>query len=94
MTPFFKLKAIRQLLAAAFIDQVAVRKDLIQKNASGGQFSTAKGVPYAAVGVPGDVFIHPMSVLANRPPPDYLVFSEIVQTSRTWIKGLLPPLQN
>lgn len=83
-----QLKAIRQLLTAAFIDQVAVRKDLIQKNANGGQFSTSKGVPYAAVGVPGDVFIHPVSVLANRPPPDYIVFSEIVQTSRTWIKGL------
>ncbi|KAG2151417.1 P-loop containing nucleoside triphosphate hydrolase protein [Suillus clintonianus] len=83
-----QLKAIRQLLAAAFIDQVAVRKDLIQNNSSGSQFSTAKGVPYAAVGVSGDVFIHPMSVLANRPPPDYLVFSEVVQTSRTWIKGL------
>jgi ATP-dependent RNA helicase DHX37/DHR1 len=83
-----QLKAIRQLLAAAFIDQVAVRKDLIQKNASGGKFSTAKGVPYAAVGVSEDVFIHPMSVLANRPPPDYLVFSEVVRTSRTWIKGL------
>ncbi|KAG1882630.1 P-loop containing nucleoside triphosphate hydrolase protein [Suillus subluteus] len=83
-----QLKAIRQLLAAAFIDQVAVRKDLIQKSASGGKFSTAKGVPYAAVGVSGDVFIHPTSVLANRPPPDYLVFSEVVQTSRTWIKGL------
>ncbi|KAG1801054.1 P-loop containing nucleoside triphosphate hydrolase protein [Suillus variegatus] len=83
-----QIKAIRQLLAAAFIDQVAVRKDLIQKNSSGRQFSTAKGVPYAAVGVPGDVFIHPTSVLANRPPPDYLVFSEVVQTSRTWIKGL------
>ncbi|KAG1772266.1 P-loop containing nucleoside triphosphate hydrolase protein [Suillus occidentalis] len=80
--------AIRQLLTAAFIDQVAVRKDLIQKNAHGGQFSTSKGVPYAAVGVSGDVFIHPVSVLANRPPPDYVVFSEIVQTSRTWIKGL------
>ncbi|KAG2155816.1 P-loop containing nucleoside triphosphate hydrolase protein [Suillus bovinus] len=83
-----QLKAIRQLLAAAFIDQVAVRKDLIQKNTSGKQFSTAKGVPYAAVGVPEDVFIHPTSVLMNRPPPDYLVFSEVVQTSRTWIKGL------
>ncbi|KAG1852016.1 P-loop containing nucleoside triphosphate hydrolase protein [Suillus tomentosus] len=83
-----QLKAIRQLLAAAFIDQVAVRKDLIQENSSGKQFSTTKGVPYAAVGVPGDVFIHPTSVLANRSPPDYLVFSEVVQTSRTWIKGL------
>ncbi|KAG1742366.1 P-loop containing nucleoside triphosphate hydrolase protein [Suillus paluster] len=83
-----QLKAIRQLLTAAFIDQVAVRKDLIQDNSSGRQFSTAKGVPYAAVGISGDVFIHPTSVLADRPPPDYLVFSEVVQTSRTWIKGL------
>ncbi|OAX44313.1 P-loop containing nucleoside triphosphate hydrolase protein [Rhizopogon vinicolor AM-OR11-026] len=83
-----QLKAIRQLLTAAFIDQVAVRKDLIKNNSSGMQFSTAKGVPYAAVGVSEDVFIHPSSVLANSTPPDYLIFSEVVKTSRTWIKGL------
>jgi len=65
-----------------------VRKDLIKNNSSGMQFSTAKGVPYAAVGVSEDVFIHPSSVLANSTPPDYLIFSEVVKTSRTWVKGL------
>jgi ATP-dependent RNA helicase DHX37/DHR1 len=65
-----------------------MRKDLIKSNSSGTQLSTAKGVPYAAVGVSEDVFIHPTSVLANRTPPDYLVFSDVVKTSRTWIKGL------
>lgn len=84
-----QLKALRQLLAAAFIDQVAVRKDLVEKKfATGVQFSTAKGVPYRALGVPEDVFIHPSSILWQRSPPDYLVFTEIVRTTKPWLKGL------
>ncbi|KAF9242610.1 P-loop containing nucleoside triphosphate hydrolase protein [Melanogaster broomeanus] len=67
-----QLKVIRQLLAAAFIDQVAVRKDLAQKKtATGVQYTTTKGVPYKALGVEEDVFIHPSSVLSQRSPPDY-----------------------
>jgi len=84
-----QLKVLRQLLAAAFIDQVAVRKELAQKkSATGIQYSTAKGVPYRVMGVQEDVFIHPSSVLAQKVPPDYIVFTEIVRTTRPWLKGL------
>jgi ATP-dependent RNA helicase DHX37/DHR1 len=85
------LKVLRQLLAAAFIDQVAVRKDLVQKKAATGvQYSTTKGVPYRAMGVHEDVYIHPSSVLSQSSPPDYIVFTEIVRATKPWLKGLVP----
>lgn len=84
-----QLKVLRQLLTAAFIDQIAVRKDLVEKkSATGTQFSTAKGVPYRALGISEDVFIHPSSVLSQRSPPDYLTFTEIIRTTKPWLKGL------
>lgn len=97
-----QLKVLRQLLAAGFIDQVAVRKDRVEQTSSAGvKYSTSKGVPYKALGVSEDVFIHPSSVLANAAPPEYVVFSELVRTSRVWIKGVtvinpawLPSLAN
>ncbi|KAG6334080.1 hypothetical protein ID866_5012 [Astraeus odoratus] len=84
-----KLKVLRQLLTAAFIDQVAVRSDLVvKKSATGVQLSTAKGVAYRALGIAEDVFIHPSSILSQRPPPDYVVFTEVVRTTKPWLKGL------
>ncbi|CAK5262755.1 unnamed protein product [Mycena citricolor] len=86
-----QLKVLRQLLTAGFIDQVAVRKDRLDKSGSGGsgaQYTTAKGVAYRAMGINEDVFIHPSSVLFNVSPPEYVVFSEVVRTSRLWIKGV------
>ncbi|THH12553.1 hypothetical protein EW146_g7588 [Bondarzewia mesenterica] len=83
-----QLKVLRQLLAAGFIDQVAVRNDLIRKDAaSGNQYATASGVPYQAMGIEEDVYIHPSSVLATVSPPDFIVFHEVVRTSRVWLKG-------
>ncbi|KAJ7780656.1 P-loop containing nucleoside triphosphate hydrolase protein [Mycena maculata] len=97
-----QLKVLRQLLAAGFIDQVAVRKDRVEQTSSAGvKYSTSKGVPYKALGVSEDVFIHPCSVLANTEPPEYVVFSELIRTTRVWIKGVtvinptwLPSLAN
>lgn len=83
-----QLKILRQLLAAAFIDQVAVRKDRVQNSSiSGVQFASTKGVPYRALGVQEDVFIHPSSILASNAPPEYIIFSEIIRTSKPWMKG-------
>ncbi|KAG6371399.1 hypothetical protein JVT61DRAFT_9407 [Boletus reticuloceps] len=68
---------------------LAVRKDHVQKKSTTGvQYSTAKGVPYRAMGVEEDVFIHPSSVLSQRSPPDYIIFTEIVKTTKPWLKGL------
>lgn len=83
-----QLKVLRQLLTAGFIDQVAVRKDRVEQTSSAGvQYATSKGVAYKALGISEDVFIHPSSVLANAPPPEYVVFHEVVRTSRVWLKG-------
>jgi ATP-dependent RNA helicase DHX37/DHR1 len=88
-----QIKILRQLLASAFIDQVAVRKDLVSSEAaSGSKFATANNVAYQAVDIDEDVFIHPSSLLANRPPPEYVVFSEVIRTSRIWMKGTLTRL--
>ncbi|KAH9065425.1 P-loop containing nucleoside triphosphate hydrolase protein [Lactarius vividus] len=84
-----QLRVLRQLLTSSFIDQVAVRKELIDKNsATGAQRTTAKGVPYQALGISEDVYIHPSSVLATNSPPDFVVYHEVVRTSRIWLKGL------
>ncbi|KAI9465501.1 P-loop containing nucleoside triphosphate hydrolase protein [Lactarius psammicola] len=84
-----QLRVLRQLLTSSFIDQVAVRKELVDKNsATGAQRTTAKGVPYRALGISEDVYIHPSSVLAMASPPDFVVYHEVVRTSRIWLKGL------
>ncbi|KAJ3895464.1 P-loop containing nucleoside triphosphate hydrolase protein [Lentinula edodes] len=84
-----QIKVLRQLLTAAFIDQVAVRKDRIDKNAASGvQYASAQGVAYKALGITEDVFIHPSSVLFKNTPPEYLIFNEVVRTSQVWLKGL------
>ncbi|TFK74875.1 P-loop containing nucleoside triphosphate hydrolase protein [Pluteus cervinus] len=84
-----QLKVLKQLITAGFIDQVAVRNDRIdQSSSTGNQYATSKGVPYKAMGIEEDVFIHPSSVLSSGPPPEYLVFHEVVRTSHVWIKGL------
>jgi ATP-dependent RNA helicase DHX37/DHR1 len=89
-TNFLQLKVIRQILCAGFIDQVAVRKDLVTKSSSlGNKFETTKGVAYKALGVPEDVFIHPSSSLSSSAPPDFVVFGEVVSTSKVWIKSKL-----
>ncbi|KAF8635912.1 hypothetical protein AX15_000090 [Amanita polypyramis BW_CC] len=84
-----QIKVLRQLVTAAFIDQVAVRKDRVDKTApSGAQYANSRGVPYRAIGVTEDVFIHPSCVLIGKPPPEYVVFHEVVRTTRVWLKGL------
>jgi len=87
-----QIKILKQLVTAAFIDQVAARKDLVESNhSSGAQHSNSRGVPYRAIGIPEDVFIHPSSVLSYRSPPDYIVFQEVVRTTRIFIKGMFQP---
>ncbi|AFR97931.1 ATP-dependent RNA helicase DHX37/DHR1 [Cryptococcus neoformans C23] len=82
-----QLKVLRQILAAGFIDQVAVREDLVLKK--GVSYESTRGVAYRAVGLGSEpVFIHPSSALFHRAPPDFVVFSEIVRTSKPWMKGV------
>jgi ATP-dependent RNA helicase DHX37/DHR1 len=81
---------LRQVITSCFVDQVAVRKELVEKDsATGVQRTNAKGVPYRALGISEDVFIHPSSVLATTSPPDYVVYHEVVRTGKVWLKGLI-----
>lgn len=84
-----QLKVLRQLVTAAFIDQVAVRKDLIFPGQApdGSKFASTRGIAYRAVGVDEDVFIHPSSTLFHGPPPECVVYQELVRTSRLFIRG-------
>ncbi|KDQ11408.1 hypothetical protein BOTBODRAFT_177247 [Botryobasidium botryosum FD-172 SS1] len=82
-----QLKVLRQLIASAFIDQVAIRKDLVDKT-GGSKFASARGVPYQAMGISEDVYIHPSSVVFHNQPPEFVVFQEVVRTNRVWIKSL------
>jgi ATP-dependent RNA helicase DHX37/DHR1 len=78
-------------MTAGFLDQVAVRKDLVDKRHSTGiQYTSSRGVVYKALGISDDVFIHPSSLLFNAAPPDYLIFQDVVQTSRLYLKGKVP----
>ena len=86
LSKFPQVKVLRQLLTSSFIDQVAVRKDLVEE-ATGNKFLTSRGVPYRAAGIEEDVFIHPSSVLYSVSPPQYLVYHEVVRSNRVWIKG-------
>jgi ATP-dependent RNA helicase DHX37/DHR1 len=84
-----QLKALRQLVASGLIDQVAVRKDLVDRSArTGAQYRNCRGVAYRAIGVAEDVFIHPSSVVFGRSPPPWVVYQDVVQTSRAYLKRM------
>jgi ATP-dependent RNA helicase DHX37/DHR1 len=83
-----QLKVIRQLLTAAFVDQVAIRKDLVTPSTPDyAKVSSTRGVPYQAVGVDEDVYIHPSSVVFHGAPPEAVVFQELIRTSRPFIRS-------
>lgn len=84
---FAQLKILRQYLTAGFIDCVAVRKDLVSKSPDGTKFASSRGIPYSALDVDEDVFIHPSSVLFHKSPPNYVIYQEVVRSSRVWIKS-------
>lgn len=77
---------LRQIITAGFIDQVAVRHDLYLKKPA--SFTSTRNVPYRALGVPEQVYIHPSSALFHKSPPDFIVFSEVVRSSKVWVKGV------
>ncbi|PRQ74930.1 hypothetical protein AAT19DRAFT_13952 [Rhodotorula toruloides] len=85
-----QLKVLRQLLTAAFIDQVAIRKDLADKssNLSYAKVASTRGVPYRAFGIEEDLFIHPSSNLFHSPPPEFIVFNELHRTHKVWLKTI------
>ncbi|GAA5831310.1 hypothetical protein JCM11251_007830 [Rhodosporidiobolus azoricus] len=85
-----QLKVLRQLLTAAFIDQVAIRKDIVDKsnNISYSKVPSTRGVPYRAFGIDEDLFIHPSSNLFHNSPPEFIVYNELHRTHKVWLKTI------
>ncbi|SLM38857.1 deah-box rna helicase [Lasallia pustulata] len=100
-----QLKALKQIVAAGFIDQIAVRADLSSNPPEMGRKpKRAIDVPYlplfpAHIGKTeglGEkaVYIHPSSVLAHTPPkdlPQYIVYSQLQRSAPSTIKGAKTP---
>ena len=100
-----QLKALEQILAAAFIDQVAIRADLAPTaEETPRKPSRATDVPYLPLfkthqGKADDVveiavFIHPSSVLANFAPkelPHYLIYSHLQRSTPATVEGARKP---
>ncbi|CAG8609972.1 4806_t:CDS:10, partial [Paraglomus occultum] len=82
-----QLKVIRQIITAGFIDQVAIRKGLLDKAAN--TYSSTRGIAYRIMLTDEDVYIHPSSVLYHQQPPDFVVYQELQRTSKVWMKGLM-----
>ncbi|GAA5996854.1 ATP-dependent RNA helicase ECM16 [Rhodotorula paludigena] len=85
-----QLKVLRQLVTAAFIDQIAIRKDLVDKssNISYTKVPSTRGVPYRAFGIDEDLFIHPSSNLFHNAPAEFIVFNELHRTHKVWLKTI------
>ncbi|KAL8771267.1 MAG: hypothetical protein Q9209_003172 [Squamulea sp. 1 TL-2023] len=96
-----QLKALQQILAAAFIDQIAIRADLAPSPPDMPRKpSRAIDVPYLPLfplqhGRVEDlveiaVFIHPSSVLADIPPrelPQYIIYSHLQRGTPVTVEG-------
>ncbi|WWC58708.1 uncharacterized protein I303_101252 [Kwoniella dejecticola CBS 10117] len=97
-----QLKVIRQIITAGFIDQIAIREDVILKKGGGGYtYESSRGVKYrinssASASGPTSskeegIYIHPSSNLFHKSPPDFMVYIEVTrsqQTGKTWLKNL------
>ncbi|RKP36801.1 P-loop containing nucleoside triphosphate hydrolase protein, partial [Dimargaris cristalligena] len=95
-----QLKVIRQTITAGFIDQVAVRWDLVHNQpppglptnhtnyAANRPGKTCRYTAYVSMTSAEPVFVHPTSVLYHESPPETLAYQELQRTaSRLWMKG-------
>lgn len=84
-----QLKVLRQLMTSAFIDQVAIRKDIADKSCtlSYSKVASTRGVPYRSFGIDEDLFVHPSSTLFHQPPPEFIVYTELHRTHKVWLKS-------
>ncbi|KAG8862402.1 putative ATP-dependent RNA helicase DHR1 [Tulasnella sp. 330] len=84
-----QLKALRQFLTAGFIDHIAARKDVLDKRmATGTKVASSRGVSYRAMGIEEDVYIHPSSTLFQQAAPEWIVYQDVVRTSKVWLRGV------
>lgn len=82
-----QLRVLRQIIAAGFIDSVALRADVVDPAAPKKAFKSTRGVLYRVMWSDEEVYVHPSSVLYHREPPAMIVYQELFRTSRIWLKG-------
>ncbi|CAG8619606.1 10750_t:CDS:10, partial [Cetraspora pellucida] len=82
-----QLEALRQIITAGFIDQVAIRKDVADGTMK--TYSSTRGIAYSTMWADEDVFVHPSSVLYHEKPPDFVVYQELQRTNKVWMKGIV-----
>lgn len=76
------------MITAGFIDQVAIRKNLIDKSSDRSSSIKNKGAVYSTMWTNDDVYIHPSSILYHAKPPDFVVYQELHYTNKVWMKGV------
>lgn len=79
-------QALKQILLAGFVDQVAILKKLVDKNNPYSNGHRPKGITgtaaYRTMWGDEDVFIHPTSALyLQDPSPPYVIYSQLSVTS-------------
>lgn len=88
-----QLKVIRQLITAAYVDQIAVREDVYDRaraNISYARMSTSHNVPYRIVATGDTAYVHASSVFYDEAPPEFVVFQEVHRSGagKLWLKTL------
>ena len=87
-----QLAALKQIVASGFVDQVAVRADVVDADVKLPKSAAIATVPYATIRPTAayaddcdpHIYIHPSSLLyaSGATPPSYLVYQVLNQTSK------------
>lgn len=85
-----QVAALKQIIASGFIDQVAVRSDIVDSEVKLAKRNNISQVPYTVLHRPAEsdeafVYIHPGSVLtsAGAEPPRFLIYQTLNRSSNT-----------
>jgi ATP-dependent RNA helicase DHX37/DHR1 len=91
-----QIRTIKQVVTAAYLDQIAIRADLLDTNSSRRNTNTILRVEYApltslAASDRKNAFIHANSALAKlSTAPDYIVYSDLRESQNSGRLRLLP----
>lgn len=93
-----QIRTIKQVVAAAYLDRIAIRGDLVDSNISHSNSKTTLRAKYLPMTSPNGqaptmelAFIHPRSAVANMSTaPEYIVYSDIRASQKTGRLRLIP----
>src|SRR5271170_8124439 len=97
-----QIKTIKQVVAAAYLDHIAIRSNLLDPNSNNSKHSTksilkveysplTSLVQYGLSTEKKDAYIHPNSALAQQTTaPDYIVYSDLRESQNTGRLRIIP----